>query len=565
MKKIYEHIWSVLRTLTGSVVDDLLESPKDPSHGDIAFPCFTLAKQLQKSPVQIAQDIVSQIDTDEIISSAVATWPYINFFVQPVYLAKKVIGSVLKQKHDYGRGERKDEKIVIESPSPNTNKPLHLWHVRNMLLGNALDAICLFAWYESIKVEVVNDRGIHICKSMLAYKLFADNAEPDKKSDHFVGDWYVRFAQEAEKDPALDGQAKIMLKNREEGDTDVHALRKKMNTRAIDGFKTTYQRYGTRIDKHYYESDIYQEGKKIIMEWLDKWIFVRDPKWNIAFPVTKKDGEISYFVVLRADDTAVYATQDIALAAQREKDYHMDRMVYIVGNEQADYFKTLFLVLEALGYSFATWSYHLSYGMIALPDGKMKSRTGNVVDADTLADDMHKQSADLLRERYTELSDEDITAKAETIALAAIKFFMLKYDVVKDFVFDPAQSLSFDGETWPYMLYTYARCTQIIAKASVSIDNFDEALLQEEWERKLLLHLANFADIISKAAQDYKPDLVARYILDLTQLFNRYYQQTHIIVEDTSLQAARVALVMSVQQVLENALNLLGIETVEKM
>lgn len=577
MKKIYTHIWSVLDAVTGLSVTHLLESPKDPNHGDIAFPCFTLAKELGKSPVQIAQDIVSQITADDIIASAVETGPYINFFVQADYLAKAVISSVLDQKDNYGRGAKNNQTIVIESPSPNTNKPLHLWHVRNMLLGNSLDLICAFAGYTSVKVEVVNDRGIHICKSMLAYQLFWNNAEPDKKSDHFVGDRYVRFAQEVQTDLSLDEQAQAMLRKREDWDEEVRALWKKMNTRASDGFTTTYTRYGTRIDQHYYESDIYQEGKVIILDALERGIFVRDPKGNIAFPLEKKDGEMGYFVVLRADGTAVYATQDIALAAQREADYHMDRMVYVVGNEQEDYFKTLFAVIKALQYPFADQCHHLSYGMIALPDGKMKSRTGNVVDADDLAADMHEQAATVLRERYPDLSTEEISTKAEAIAMAGIKFFMIKYEVAKDFVFDPAQSLSFDGETGPYMLYSYARCAQIIAKAA---DNgqwsmvndqwnnkykFNPILLTEEAERKILLHLSAFADVVVKAAQEYKPNLIARYILELTQLFNRYYQQTQIIVDDAALQAARVALVASVQQVLGNALHLLGIETVERM
>ena len=400
---------------------------------------------------------------------------------------------------------------------------------------------------------------------MLAYQLFGNNEEPNKKSDHFVGDWYVRFAQEVEKDPSLDQQAQDMLRKREDKEPEIRDLREKMNKRAFDGFAVTYARYGTRIDQHYYESAIYEEGKKIIIEALEKWIFVRDPKWNIAFPVPQKDGEIGYFVVLRADGTAVYATQDIALATQRVADYHMDKMVYIVGNEQEDYFKTLFAVIKALKYPFADQCHHLSYGMIALPDGKMKSRTGNVVDADDLAADMHAQARTVLAERYPELSDEELDTKAESIAMAAIKFFMIKYDVSKDFVFDPSQSLSFDWETGPYMLYSYARCAQIVLKAGGIPSDADYSLLQEEAERKLLLHLSSFSDVVQKAANEYKPNLIARYILDLTQLFNRYYQQTHIIVEDSAVQQARVALVASIQQVLANALHLLGIETVERM
>jgi arginyl-tRNA synthetase len=565
MDFIYTHIASLLEPLLGQQVIDVLEAPKDANHGDVAFPCFHLAKQRGQSPVEIAKDISSQVQKSDIIESVQAIWPYVNFFINSSFLAGRVLPEVLLYKSLYWQGEKVATKVLIESPSPNTNKPLHLWHIRNMLLGNSLDAILRFAWYESIKVEVVNDRGIHICKSMLAYDLYGNDLEPDKKSDHFVGDWYVLFDKKSHEDSSLIDQAQEMLRKWEQWDDRIRSLWNKMNKRAIDGFAVTYDRYGTRIDKHYYESSIYEQGKDLVKKWLDNSVFVRDEKWNVAFPVYMKDGDVSYFVVLRSDGTAVYATQDIALADQRWQDYRMDTMVYIVGSEQEQYFKTLFQVFHAMGYNFAWQCHHMSYGMISLPDGKMKSRKGNVVDADNLADDMSSKARDILFERYPHLDQREIDRRSEIISMAAIKFFMLKYDVHKDFVFNREESLSFEGETGPYMLYSYARCAQIVSKAWGVWDDIDFRVLTHSSEKKLILSLLQRSDVVQQAAQEYRPTSVARYILDITHLFNSYYQQVHILTDDEVLQKARVALVASVQYVLATALKLLGIGVLDEM
>ena len=292
---------------------------------------------------------------------------------------------------------------------------------------------------------------------MLAYSLRGNNAEPDKKSDHYVGDRYVRYASEEEKNPELKTQAQDMLRKREDGDTEIRALWKKMNTRALDGMKETYTRYGTHIDDATFESDVYQDGKQVAELGLVKGIFVRDPKGNIALPLPINNDEMSYFVVLRADGTTLYATQDLALVDTRAKKYHMDKMVYIVGNEQDDYFKALFKCFQGLEYPFASQCHHLSYGMIELPNGKMKSRTGNVIDADNLIEELHTLAFQEIKNRYPDLDDGTAHDRAEKIALGAINFFMIKIDAAKGFVFDPAESLSFEGETGPYIQYTYAR------------------------------------------------------------------------------------------------------------
>lgn len=384
-----------------------------------------------------------------------------NFFVNSTWLAKQVIVAVVEQGDRYGAGNKKGEKIVIESPGPNTNKPLHLGHVRNMLLGNSLAAITEFAGYDTIKVDIVNDRGVHICKSMLAYERRGNDEVPTKKSDHYVGDRYVHYAQEVEKDPTLEKDIQTMLQQRESGDTDVRALREKMRERSLQGMQETYARYGCHIEKPYYESDYYMLGKELIGQGEKDGIFIHNEKGNLIF----SDEQLGDKVVLRSDGTSVYVTQDIALGKLRYEDWNMDRMVYVVGSEQEMHFKFLFAIFKALGYTFADKCYHMSYGMISLPDGKMKSREGNTVDADTLADDMHKQSYTLLHERYTDLREDELHTKAEQVAMAAIKFFILLYDSKKDFVFDREASLRFDGESGPYLQYTYARIESIKHKA----------------------------------------------------------------------------------------------------
>lgn len=428
-----------------------------------------------------------------------------------------------------------------------------------MLLGNALAAIMKYAGYDTVKVEIVNDRGVHICKSMRAYQQFGNNAEPDKKSDHYVGDRYVKYAQEAEKNTELEQVVQDMLVQRENGDPDIVALRSKMRQRCLDGMQQTYARYGCRIDKEYYESETYLHGKEMVEQGLEKNVFFKDEKGNVVY--ANEDAGIDRKVVLRANGTSVYLTQDLYLAYLRRVDRHMERMVYVVGNEQEYHFKALFAILRSFGFSFADNCFHLGYGMIYLPDGKMKSREGNVVDADNLADDMHAAAVTILRERTQDsLDDAELHRRAEAIAMAAIKFFVLKYDALKDFVFDPATSLSFDGETGPYIQYTYARCCSILEKATRTAftpETVTTTLLTTQEERLLLLHLLDFPNQIQEAAERYQPYLIARYVLDLAHLFNTYYQQHTILQDDKPLETARLHLVASVKTVLGIGLQLL--------
>lgn len=553
----------------------LIETPPQGLWADLAFPCFSLAKSRGQSPVQIAQSIASSM-VDGLMCTSEAKGPYVNITFSAEFVLQQL--STFNIEHS----TTTKGTILIESPSPNTNKPLHLGHVRNMCLWNSLAKIMEAGSYKVTKVEVINDRGIHICKSMLAYQLRGNNTEPDKKSDHFVGDRYVRYAKEEEKNPEIKEQAQAMLQKREAGDPEIHALRHKMNTRAIEGMKETYQRYGTHIDDATLESDVYMNGKDVAERWLAQGLFVRDPKGNIALPIPTNDDKMSYFVVLRADGTAVYATQDLVLVDKRFQTYHMDKMVYVTGNEQDDFFKALLKCFKWLNYPFADQCYHLSYGMIELPNGKMKSRTGNVVDADELIEDLHQTSFDEIKKRYPDLDDTIAHERAEQIALGAINFYMLKIDPAKGFVFDPAESLSFEGETGPYVQYTYARCAAILRKASPLLSRGaggDQT--QQQWsslpllskermitgeEKNLALHLLSFQDYLDKAMEEYKPSTICRYAIELCQLINSYYQ-SHQIIDESHLEqtAHRIAMIKQAQHYLGKAMDLVCVPRVEVM
>jgi len=543
-----------------------LETPQDRSMWDAALPCFQLAKIFKNAPQMIATDLAKQLNESVkewwVIARVEAAGPYVNFFVNPAAIAADIIGDVQTQGNEYWKGTPRDERIIIESPGPNTNKPLHLGHVRNMLLGNSLWSLLKFAGFDVHTVDIVNDRWVHICKSMLAYKLFADWKQPDKKGDHFVGDWYVRFSTEAKEDETLEQQAQEMLQQREAWDEEVVGLWREMCDWCLKGMYETYARYWTHIEKVYYESDHYLKGKAIVEAGLESGLFVKNAKWNVVYT----DHDLGDKTVLRSDGTAIYITQDLALAQLRYDDWNMDRMIYVVGNEQADHFRFLFSILKTMKLPFAEKCHHLSYGYVSLPDGRMKSREGNVVDADNLIEDMHMQSYDILKERYPDLADTELHTRAEKIAMAAVKFFVLKYDATKDFVFDRENSLRFDGETGPYIQYTYARCSSILAKAWWVKDAADYTLLITDQERLLLLHINSFGDVVQHASDRYQPYMIARYALDLAQLFNTYYQ--HHTINDADNQAlshARLWLVASIQQLLNNALTIVGIELLDQM
>lgn len=541
-------------SLTQLMVDGMLSVPPDPKMGDYSFPCFKLGKNA-------AEKLKEKIKKPSFISKMEVIGPYLNLFLDKSELAKETLLEIKKQKKTYGAGKSKD-KIVFEYCGPNTNKPLHLGHVRNMAIGNAMVRILSFQGNVVHPVNIVNDRGIHICQSMLAYQKWGENKQPDKKSDHFVGDYYVMFAKKNKENPDLMNLAQEMLFKWEMKNPEVIKLWKKMNSWVLKGFAQTYQRFGITFEKEYFESELYEKGREVAFEGLKKKVFEKDNDKNII--ANLQSYNLPNKVVLRGDGTSVYITQDLYLAEERYKDYNYDRSIYVVASEQNLHFKQLFKILELLERPFAHKLYHLGYGLVHLPSGRMKSREGTVIDADDIMDETASLAAKEIKQRYSEISTQEIKQRAELISLAAIKFFMLRTDPIKEIIFNSEESLRFEGETGPYLQYTHARACSVLRKAS-KIGVVDYGEFNSEQEEKVISLLSKFPEQINEAARQYKPHLLCRYLLDLAQAFNEFYHAHQVISDNKKQMNARLLLVDSVRQVLENGLSCLGINAPEEM
>ena len=539
-------------------ISNLLTVPPHPIMGDFAFPCFKLGK----NPKEEADKLQKKIKLPDFLEKIETKGPYLNFYFNKSMFTTSVLTTIQKEKKEYGKG-KENQKILVEYCGPNTNKPLHLGHIRNMALGNATVRILEFQGNNVIPVNIINDRGIHICKSMLAYQKWGKNQKPNKKGDHFVGDYYVLFSQKVKEHPELEHEAKEMLLAWEEEDPKVHELWRKMNSWVLEGFQETYNRFGITFEKEYFESEIYKQGKEVAFEGLKKGVFEKNDDKSITAPLEKYG--MTNKVVLRGDGTSVYITQDMYLAQQRYEDYKFDKLIYVVASEQSMHFKQLFKILELLKRKFAKNLFHLSYGMVHLPTGRMKSREGTVVDADDIMDEISALAQKEVEKRYKNLSAKEKKKRGEFISLAAIKFFMLRSDANRDMVFDPKESLSFEGETGPYLQYTYARANSILNKCEGKITKVNYNLLTDEKEQALIALLSQFPSKIEETAKHYKPHIVCRYLLDLAQAFNEFYHSCHVISEDEKLMQARIMLVAATKQVLANGLGVLGIHAPEEM
>ncbi|MFH0870572.1 MAG: arginine--tRNA ligase [archaeon] len=544
-------------------VDKLIEIPPDSGLGDYAFPCFSLAKVQKKAPNAIAAELAKELKPGKSFSDIKATGPYLNFFVDKNRLADGTLKEIVKCTACYGSGAVKGEKIMIEYPAPNTNKPLHLGHVRNMLLGNSVCSLLGFAGYTAIPVNYVNDRGVHICKSMLAYQKWGENKEPDKKSDQFVGDFYVLFNQKAKDQPELEEETQELLRRWEAGDKDIIALWKKMNRWALDGHNETYKKFDVHHKKTYLESEIYTRGRDIILDGLKKGLFAKDEEGAIIADL-ENDG-LGKKVLIRKDGTAIYITTDIYLAKLKFDDFKMDRSVYVVGSEQDHHFKVLFKIIEKLGFPYASKCYHLSYGMVNLPEGRMKSREGTVVDADDLYNEMRAMAADEVMKRHPEIDEKELEDRSRMIALGALKFFILKHDPQKDMIYNPKESISFEGETGPYVQYAHARICSIMRQAADFRAENVKGHYEHPKEKRLISLLAGFPAIATEAAEQYRPSSIARYSLDLAQTFNEFYQECPVLKADQKTKESRLLLIFCTRIVLRNALDLLGIQAPEEM
>ncbi len=533
---------------------ELIEIPPESKFGDYAFPCFILAKDLKKNPADIAKTIARKLKSTTKIEKIENFGGYVNFFINKEALAEQII----KINQNYGKG-KENKKIMIEFPSPNTNKPLHLGHLRNMAIGESISRILEFSGNTVIRANLNQDRGIHICKSMVAYQKYGKNKNPQKKSDHFVGDYYVLFNKKT--NPKLEEQARQCLVKWENEDPATLNLWNKMNNWAYEGFKETYNLFGIKFDKEYYESEIYKKGKEIIEKGLQKKIFTKKDKAVIINLGKVGKEDLGEKILLRSDGTSVYITQDLALAQIKYQEYKLDGSIYVVGNEQNYHFKVLFEILRRFDLKFSDKLHHLSYGMVELPEGKLKSREGKVVDADDLITETQELAEDELKKRYR-FPKKALQERSLKIALSAIKYTLLKIDITKNMIFNPKEAISFEGDTGPNLQYSYARASSIIRNAKKSRKQPKIKKLEAQ-EIELIKKLDNFPEAAKQAAKQLNPALIANYSLQLAHIFNEFYHSCPVIGDKQ--ESFRLKLVGAFTIVMASCLYLLGIEAIDEM
>jgi arginyl-tRNA synthetase len=554
--------------------------------GDITVVVFPMLRVVKGNPVVIGEQLGNYLlEHVDLVKGFNVVKGFLNIEIDDAYYIQ--FFDSIKDKENYGYANETDqEAIMVEYSSPNTNKPLHLGHVRNVLLGYSVSEILKASGKTVYKTQIINDRGIHICKSMLAWQRFGNGETPEStglKGDKLVGNYYVEFdkaykaeisdliaqgliEEEAKKKAPILLEAQEMLRKWEAGDNEVVGLWEKMNGWVYDGFEETYKAIGVDFDEYYYESQTYLLGKEFIAEGLKTGVFEKDPDGSVWCDLT--DEGLDRKIVLRADGTAVYMTQDIGTAIQRIKDYpNVGGMVYTVGNEQDYHFKVLFLILKKLGFDWAKNLFHLSYGMVDLPSGKMKSREGTVVDADDLIDEMAATAEEISKElgKLDDYSEEEKKSLYKIIGLGALKYYILKVDPKKRILFDPKESIDFQGNTGPFIQYTYARIQSILRKA-IDVNTTIDGIVLQEKEKQLLKQLELFPEVIQNAAEQHSPALVANYTYDLVKDFNSFYQNVSILGADSATEKSfRVQLSKTVGQTIKNAFAVLGIDVPERM
>lgn len=538
--------------------------------GDYTLVVFPLLRITHQSPDAsgnaIGEWLVSNCSEIKAFNSVKG---FLNLSLSQVYWKESLDGVVSDE--NFGKLPSTGRRIMVEFSSPNTNKPLHLGHVRNNLLGSSVSNLLAAAGNDVIKTTLVNDRGVHICKSMYAWEKRFNGATPEstgKKGDHLVGDCYVEFAKMEKENPAVMDDVHEMLVKWEEGDPQVRRLWEMMNEWVFAGFEQTYKALGITFDKTYYEHDTYLLGKELVQRGLDMGVFVKDPDGSVWCDLTS-DG-LDRKLLLRSDGTSVYITQDLGTAERRFSEYKLDSHIYVVGDEQNYHFQVLKLILKKLGFAWADQIFHLSYGMVELPEGKMKSREGTVVDADDLIAKMYDEAKATSEEsgKLAELSEEEKDRLYSMIGLGALKYFILKVDPKKKMLFNPKESIDFNGNTGPFIQYTHARICSILRKAQeqgFSTSMPDSAELSAK-EIRLVKILSSYPQKVAEAASALSPALIANYCYDLAKEFNQYYHDTGILKEpDANLRSMRLALISALASVLRRGMNILGIELPERM
>ena len=593
---------AAIKALYGQEVPDnllQLQKTKREFEGHLTLVTFPLLRISRKKPEETAQEIGQYLQEN---SDAVAAFNVVKGFLNLVVAPQKWVEllEVIDADDHYGfvKPTEASPLVMIEYSSPNTNKPLHLGHVRNNLLGWSLSQIMEANGNRVVKTNIVNDRGIHICKSMLAWLKYGNGETPQssgKKGDHLIGDYYVAFdkhyreqvkelkakfiaegiAEEeaetrAKNEAPLIVEAHEMLVKWEQGDKEVRDLWRKMNAWVYEGFDETYKALGVGFDKIYYESDTYLEGKEKVEEGLKKGIFYRRPDGSVWADLTKEG--LDEKLLLRADGTSVYMTQDIGTAKLRFQDYPIDKMIYVVGNEQNYHFQVLSILLDKLGFEWGKSLVHFSYGMVELPNGKMKSREGTVVDADDIVAEMVRQARKTADEsgKFADMPEEEKAQVARIVGMGALKYFLLKVDARKNMLFNPEESIDFNGNTGPFIQYTYARIRSILRKAAeagievpAQLPTDVELSVKEE---ALVQHVADFANVVRQAGQEYSPSSVAAYCYDLVKEYNQFYHDFSILrEEDAKKRAFRLVLSKNVAKVVRLGMSLLGIEMPERM
>ncbi len=581
--KIQQKLAEIVHTVYQLVEAPLeVQQNKTGFDGDFTVVTFPLVKMLRKSPDVIAMELGDAFMT---MSDFTESYHVVKGFLNLKIKNKFFLDHFREVKENLNSRPDRHQTVMIEYSSPNTNKPLHLGHVRNNLLGYSVAKILQEDGYDVIKTQIINDRGIHICKSMLAWQQAGQNETPSStglKGDKLVGNYYVAFdkkykeeiadliaqghsEESAKKEAASIKQAQQMLLNWEKEDENVRQLWQEMNSWVYDGFAQTYQRLGVDFDQVQYESNTYLLGKDLIQKGLVSGVLYKKEDGSVWCDLSEEG--LDHKLLLRGDGTSVYMTQDLGTAVQRFEENKIQKLIYTVGNEQDYHFEVLFKILKKLGYPWADQLYHLSYGMVELPAGKMKSREGTVVDADELMQEMYETAKAKAQElgKLENLSDSEKEQSYETVGMGALKYFILKVDPRKKMMFNPAESIDFAGNTGPFIQYTYARIQSLLAKADTAETDV-AGYEMNEYERNLVMQLANFREVISRAAEALSPALVANYTYDLVKIYNTFYQNTPVLnQEDAQARNFRLQLSALTAQTIKKGLDLLGISTVNRM
>lgn len=560
-----------------------VQENKTDFEGDFTVVIFPLVKQLKKNPDALGTEIGDElVKTSDFVEDFNVVKGFLNLKVKNHFF----IEALKSTEENFDKIQPKNQSVMVEYSSPNTNKPLHLGHIRNILLGYSVSQILKEAGYDVIKTQIINDRGIHICKSMLAWEKFGSGETPETnglKGDKLVGNYYVRFDQEykkeieelksqglseeeAKKKAPIFLEAQKMLLDWEKEDPKVRELWEMMNTWVYAGFNQTYKRLGANFDQVQYESNTYILGKDLIQEGLAKGVLYQREDNSVWCDLT--DEGLDEKLLLRGDGTSVYMTQDLGTAVERFKQNDIQKLIYTVGNEQDYHFQVLFKILKKLGYEWADQLYHLSYGMVELPNGKMKSREGTVVDADDLMQEMYLTAKEKAQElgKLEGLSEEDKEKSYEIVGMGALKYFMLKVDPKKKMLFNPAESIDFNGNTGPFIQYTYARIQSLLEKADYQYNSKIKEVEINEFEKELIARLAEFKGIVSKSAESLSPAQLANYVYDLVKAYNSFYQNNPILnQEDEEIKNLRLGISSLTAKTIKKGLDLLGIGVVNRM